>query len=121
MADHFFKRTYAKVAELADDSLVSIDKLSDKLRDKRFCIGITGLSQSGKSTFITSLINQLLQHKAASLPGFSPVLSGRLLNVKMHRLEDNHLASFPYELAYQGLTQSVPQWPESTKDLSLCY
>ena len=120
MADHFFKRTYAKVAELADDSLVSIDKLSDKLRDKRFCIGITGLSQSGKSTFITSLINQLLQHKAASLPGFSPVLSGRLLNVKMHRLEDNHLASFPYELAYQGLTQSVPQWPESTKDLSGC-
>jgi len=120
MANHFFKRTYSKVAELTDDSLASIDKLTDKLRDKRFCIGITGLSQSGKSTFITSLINQLLQHKSASLPGFSPVLSGRLLNVKVHPLDDKHLAAFPYDLAYQGLTQSEPLWPESTKDLSGC-
>lgn len=119
-ASQFLKRTFNKVAELTDDGLANIDKLTEKLGDKRFCIGITGLSQSGKSTFITSLINQLLQHKTASLPGFSPVLTERLLNVKVHPLDDKHLATFPYDLAYQGLTQSEPQWPESTKDLSGC-
>ncbi len=102
---HFFKGVSQKMSELSD---------------QRFCIGITGLSQSGKSTFITSLINQLLQHETSSLPGFSPVLNGRLLNVKMHPLEDLSLPSFPYDEAYKGLTDSEPQWPESTKDISGC-
>ncbi len=102
---HFLKSTSQKLSELSDRS---------------FCIGITGLSQSGKSTFITSLINQLLQHETSSLPGFSPVLNKRLLNVKMHPLEDLSLPTFPYDDAYKGLTRSEPQWPESTKDISGC-
>lgn len=112
----FFKGAYEKITELTDDGLASMDKL----RDQRFCIGITGLSQSGKSTFITSLINQLQQHKTSSLPGFSPVLNERLLNVKIHPLEDKGLVAFPYEEAYRGITNSEPQWPTSTKGLSGC-
>ncbi len=112
----FFNRTYEKMGTLTKDSLAGIEKL----RDKRFCIGITGLSQSGKSTFITSLINQLQQHKTSSLPGFSPVLSERLLNVKIHPLDDKHLLPFPYEESYRGITGLDPQWPDSTKDLSGC-
>ncbi|MFT7186222.1 MAG: putative YcjX-like family ATPase [Pseudohongiellaceae bacterium] len=113
---HFFKRAYKKMTELTDDGLASIDKL----RDQRFCIGITGLSQSGKSTFITSLINQLQQHKTSSLPGFSPVLTERLLNVKIHPLKDKALSSFPYEEAYKGITDPDPQWPVSTQGVSGC-
>lgn len=115
-APKFFKGAYKKMSELTDDGLAGIDKL----RDQRFCIGITGLSQSGKSTFITSLINQLLQHKTASLPGFSPVLNERLLNVKIHPLQDKELPLFPYDDAYKGLTNPEPQWPASTQDLSGC-
>lgn len=111
-----FKGALHKVSELADDGLAGIDKL----RDQRFCIGITGLSQSGKSTFITSLINQLQQHEHASLPGFSPVLTERLLNVKIHPLEDKQLPPFPYDDAYKGLTGAEPQWPASTQDISGC-
>lgn len=112
----FFKGTYKKMAKLTDDGLASMDKL----RDKRFCIGITGLSQSGKSTFITSLINQLQQYKTSSLPGFSPVLTERLLNVKIHPLEDKELSPFPYDEAYRRLTSLDPQWPVSTQKISGC-
>ena len=112
----FLKGAYNKITELTDDGLASISKL----RDQRFCIGITGLSQSGKSTFITSLINQLQQHKTSSLPGFSPVLSERLLNVKIHPLEDKTLPPFPYNEAYKGLTSAEPQWPKSTQNVSGC-
>lgn len=97
-----------------------VSQKMSELSDQRFCIGITGLSQSGKSTFITSLINQLLQHETASLPGFSPVLNGQLLNVKMHSLEDVSLPPFPYDDAYKGLTNPEPQWPKSTEDISGC-
>lgn len=115
-----FKSGYHKVGELGDDSMSTIAKQVNRLRDERFCLGITGLSQSGKSTFITSLINQLLQHDSAALPGFSPVLNGRLLSVRIHPLEDKGLKPFPYEDAYEGLTDKAPRWPASTNDLSGC-
>lgn len=115
-ATQFLKSSYRKMGKLTDDGLAKMDRL----RDRRFCLGITGLSQSGKSTFITSLINQLLQHKTSSLPGFSPVLSERLLNVKIHPLDDVTLPPFPYSDAYKGLTNPEPQWPASTKDVSGC-
>ena len=114
------KDSYSKVEGLVSDGQASAAKQANRLRDRRFCLGITGLSQSGKSTFITSLINQLVEHETASLPGFSPVLNESLLWVKVHSLEDKALASFPYESAYQGIACPNPVWPESTQDISGC-
>lgn len=91
-----------------------------KITGKRFCLGITGLSGSGKSTLVTSLINQLLNHDKSSLPGFSPVLTERLISVKMLPLEGENLKPFPYEAAYTGIANSEPQWPVSTQDVSGC-
>lgn len=112
----YLNSAYHKVSELKDDSLSGVSKLGKR----RFCIGITGLSQSGKSTFITSLINQLLQYDTACLSGFSPVLSERLLGVKIHPLEDKTLAPFPYDASYKGLTGESPSWPSSTRNISGC-
>ncbi|QUM78596.1 YcjX family protein [Moritella sp. 24] len=105
-----------KASSLKEDGLASIAKLQNRY----FCIGITGLSKSGKSTFITSLINQLMHHENASLAGFPPVLSERLLGVKMHPLADADIPVFPYEKNYQSLTQAQAKWPESTTDISGC-
>ena len=105
---------------MGGESLAGLTKQLNRLRDERFCLGITGLSQSGKSTFITSLINQLLHHESAALPGFKPVLDGRLLSVRIHPLEDKRIAPFPYEQAYRGLSGEHPCWPASTTDLSGC-
>jgi len=115
-----FGRVSKKIADLASESVNSTATQFDRLRSRRFCLGITGLSQSGKSTFITSLINQLMQHDTASLPGFSPALSGNLLGVKVHPLEDESLPQFPYEEAYRGIASAPPKWPDSTQDVSGC-
>jgi len=108
------------LVDVASSGMGNVSERFNKLRDKRLCLGITGLSQSGKSTFITSLINQLAQHETASLPGFSPVLSERLLGVTIHPLEDDSLAEFPYDVSYQGLASAEPTWPASTDDTSGC-
>jgi predicted YcjX-like family ATPase len=114
------KKSYRQATNLTEDGLSEISVQFDRLRDERFCLGITGLSQSGKSTFITSLINQLMQHDTASLPGFSPVLSDRLIGVKMHPLEDKGLLAFPYDEAYQRIANPSPQWPIPTENISGC-
>jgi len=105
-----------KATSLKEEGLASIAKLQNRY----FCIGITGLSKSGKSTFITSLMNQLIHHEKASLAGFSPVLSERLLGVKMHPLADVDIPVFPYEKNYQSLTQAQAKWPVSTTNISGC-
>lgn len=116
----FIKQGYRKASGSINSGVATLDKQTKKFIGRRLCIGVTGLSQSGKSTFITSLINQLSNYEKASLPGFSPALSGRLLGVTVHPLEDKDLKPFPYELAYQGLTSNPPLWPPSTEDLSGC-
>lgn len=115
-ATSFIEKTTKVLSDLTDEGRVGIEKL----RDRHFCLGITGLSQSGKSTFITSLINQLLEHKKAKLPGFSPALSGRLLAVKIHPLKNSKLTQFPYQESFKGMTGDNPVWPKSTTDISGC-
>ncbi|MEH6649689.1 MAG: YcjX family protein [Motiliproteus sp.] len=105
----------------------SLERGSDSTRDalhklssERKFIGITGLSRSGKSTFITSLINQLLNHDNAKLGAFSPWLSKRIVAVKVHPLADRSLKQFPYPDAIRDLADSPPRWPGSTTDISGC-
>lgn len=89
-----------------------------RLKDDRICIGVTGLSGSGKSSFITSLINQLQNYSNAKLSSFSPWLQHRILAVKQHPIEDRYLANFDYQKAINGLVTTPPQWPSSTQDVS---
>lgn len=116
------KKSYQQAANPTEDGLSEMSTQFERLRDKRFCLGITGLSLSGKSTFITSLINQLFEHDTAALAGFSPVLSERLLGVKMHPLEDKALNAFAYAYAeaFQRMASPTPQWPLSTQNISSC-
>lgn len=105
------KRAVAKVADQIEAQL-------KRAVTDRVCIGITGLSQSGKSTVITSLINQLKNHRTARLSAFSPWLTNRILAVKEHPLEDRYLKQFDYSGALDRLSGTNPSWPESTRDLS---
>ena len=91
-----------------------------RLNDRRVCLGITGLSQSGKSTFVTSLIDQLINYKTSALSGFSPVLEKRLMGVKILPLKHKKITNFPYEVSIAGLKQPQPNWPSSTTDISGC-
>nr|WP_282554464.1 YcjX family protein [Providencia sp. G1(2023)] len=51
--------------------------------DRHVRLAVTGLSRSGKTAFITSLVNQLLNvNTGARLPLFSAARDKRLLGVK---------------------------------------
>ncbi|MEG2112585.1 MAG: YcjX family protein, partial [Hafnia sp.] len=51
--------------------------------DRHLRLAVTGLSRSGKTAFITSLVNQLLHiHSGARLPLFSAVREERILGAK---------------------------------------
>lgn len=93
---------------------------ASNILDTHLCLGITGLSQSGKSTFITSFINQLLNFNKAQLSGFSPVAEERLLSVRLHPVRDKTLKAFAYEDNFRQLCEPNSAWPASSTGASGC-
>lgn len=82
-------------------------------------LAVTGLSGSGKTAFITSLVNQLIEaNETAHLPFFSVVRESRLVGVKRDIQPNLTFSRFAYEDAMGKLTQVIPQWPNSTKGIS---
>ena len=98
------------------DELLS---LVNRGTDRSLRLAVTGLSRSGKTAFITSLVNQLLSVNAgARLPMFTAVREQRLLGVKRVPQRDFGVARFRYD---EGLTQlygTPPCWPTPTRGVS---
>ena len=60
-----------------------LNALVNRGMDRHLRLAVTGLSRSGKTAFITAMVNQLLNvHAGARLPLFSAVREERLLGVK---------------------------------------
>jgi len=97
-----------------------LDSAWEKLLNERICIGITGFSGSGKSSFITSLIYQLSNSNQANLSSFSPAIQNRITDVKRLTLDGSEDSIFPYQQGINALSSSPALWPDSTKDLSSC-
>lgn len=82
-------------------------------------LAVTGLSGSGKTAFITSLVNQLLEaNEAAHLPFFTVVRESRLIGVKRDVQPNLTFSRFAYEEAMEKLSGETSQWPSSTKGIS---
>ena len=82
-------------------------------------LAVTGLSGSGKTAFITSLINQLLEaNEASHLPFFSVVRESRLIGVKRDVQPNLTFSRFAYEEAMNQLSSKPAKWPESTRGIS---
>lgn len=79
-------------------------------------LGVTGLSRSGKTVFITSLIYHLLNRQ--NLPFFEPLSSGRITKVYLEPHPDDLLPRFDYEGKLACLTASPPHWPAGTRQIS---
>lgn len=94
------------------------EKAYERLRDKRITLGVTGLSGSGKSSFITSLVYQLVNHHTARLPSFSPVNQGRFLGCEIKKIRDINVRLFDFSQGLTALSSTTPDWPSSTSDLS---
>jgi len=78
-------------------------------------IGVTGLSQAGKSTLITSLINHLENVRRGALktaPGLVDCVHGQWQRAGVDR-------PFDYDAGLHALTSVPPHWPDSTRDWSV--
>ena len=78
-------------------------------------LGVTGLSRSGKTVFITALIHALLH--GTRLPVFEALTSGRIARVRLSPQPDASVPRFDYETHLRDLTKAR-RWPESTRQIS---
>ncbi len=79
-------------------------------------LGVTGLSRSGKTVFITSLIYHLLHPR--NLRFFEPAMSGRIINTYLEPHPDDMLPRFDYEGNLAKLLGTPPTWPKGTRQIS---
>lgn len=90
-----------------------------RLADHHISLAVTGLSGSGKTAFITSFVNQLLEARnGANLPFFSVLQQGRLLGVRQDMQPDLTVGQFAYQDALACLRDASPRWPASTNGVS---
>lgn len=94
-----------------------IDGLVERGLDRRLRLAVTGLSRSGKTAFITSIINQLLAINTRGgqhLPLFEPARTGRIIGVQRVAQANLNLPRFDYESNLRCLSDIPPRWCHST-------
>jgi len=103
-----------------------LDKLKNKASellsrslDQHINLAVTGLSCSGKTAFITSLVNQLINEGSSSqLSFFDPVHHGNFIAAKRVPQKNLSVPRFDYDRAISSLTNEMPSWPEPTHGIS---
>lgn len=78
-------------------------------------LGVTGLSRSGKTIFITALIHALLH--GTRLPVFEALNAGRIARVRLSPQPDAAIPRFEYEKHLRDLVE-LRRWPDSTRAIS---
>jgi uncharacterized protein len=108
-----------KFTNFIDGSRIAAGGLKDfasGLLQPTIRLGVTGLSRSGKTVFITALVHALL--KNARLPVFEAMAQGRITRAYLEPQPDDDLPRFSYETHLGALTSEYRHWPEGTRRLS---
>lgn len=79
-------------------------------------LGVTGLARSGKTVFITALVNALVA--GGRLPFFAAQAEGRVLKAYLAPQPDDAIPRFDYEGHLAMLRADPPQWPDSTRRIA---
>jgi len=79
-------------------------------------LGVTGLSRSGKTVFITSLVANLLDR--GRMPQLLAASEGRIVSAFLQPQPDDTVPRFDYETHLAALTGKSPHWPRSTRAIS---
>ena len=104
------------VSDWLDPLRHGFDRLGDGLFGNTVRLGVTGLRRSGKTVFVTSLVNNLL--RAGRLPFFGPAAEGRLIAARLEPQPDLAVPRFDYETRLAEITGSPPRWPDATRAVS---
>lgn len=84
--------------------------------DPSIRLGVTGLSRSGKTVFITSLIANLMNRNR--MVQLAAAANGAIETAYLHPQPDDTVARFDYEAHLASLTGPEPVWPNSTRTVS---
>lgn len=96
-----------------------VKTLVNRSKDSHVRLAVTGLSRSGKTAFITALVNQLLNsHNGARLQLFSAARDGRLHGAKRIPQKDFSIPRFAYDEGMAALCGEPSSWPSSTRGIS---
>jgi predicted YcjX-like family ATPase len=103
------------VARASDRLSVSLGELAG---GATVCLAVTGLSRSGKTVFVTSLIHNLLScaHNPNRMPLLGVVGEQRLIAATVESARPNRLPQFPYADNIEKM--AIPDWPARTDGLS---
>src|SRR5215472_4672876 len=87
-------------AQLAARALLAFgqDVLQPTIR-----LGVTGLSRSGKTVFISALVHGLIA--GGRFPVFEPLASGRIARARLAPQPDDAVPRFDYEAHVRALTE----------------
>ena len=97
-------------------ALGGIADFASNLAAPRIRLGVTGLSRSGKTVFITALVHALL--KQSRMPVFEVQSEGRITAAYLEPQPDDDLPRFAYEDHLTSLQGEKRKWPEGTKRIS---
>jgi predicted YcjX-like family ATPase len=78
-------------------------------------LGVTGLSRSGKTVFITALLHNLMH--GGRLPVFEAMAQGRIARARLEPQPDDAVPRFDYESHVSALVADR-RWPQSTRRVS---
>jgi len=79
-------------------------------------LGVTGLSRSGKTVFLTALVNNLIA--GARLPVLAASAEGRIMRARLEPQPDDAVPRFAYEEHLQSLSGEDRRWPQSTRRIA---
>lgn len=88
----------------------------ERIGSSRLRIGVTGLSRSGKTVFLTALVHALTA--GGRLPAFAAAHEGRILRAALKPQPDDTVPRFPYEANLAAITGPARSWPDSTRRIS---
>ena len=103
------------LTRLTDEARIAIDNIADTLRlsaTPTIRLGVTGLSRSGKTVFLSALVHNLIH--GGRLPLFDAYAGGRLTGARLQPQPDDAVPRFDYEAHIRDLVESRI-WPQSTR------
>ncbi|MGQ9365972.1 YcjX family protein [Azospirillum sp. A39] len=107
------------LTDLTDAGSRLFDQLGDaagRMLEGEVRLGVTGLRRSGKTVFVTALVDNLL--KAGRLPFLDVTASGRFQAARLKPQPDADVPRFDYETHLAALTGAAPDWPQPTRGIS---
>lgn len=111
-----------QISDILHETRVAAESFADYMAGGKLRLGVTGLSRSGKTVFITALVHNLTRAlatgKKTQLPVFRAFAEGRVIAAHLDPQPDYSVPRFSYEEHLAALAGAERHWPQSTRRIS---